>query len=220
MHDNQIPYIVGAALIGYATYHYFFSKKALVKRKFKSIEEKNISDLKDGDIAKIKGTVKYFGKTLKAPLSGRKCAHYYVLVEENRRTGKSSSWYDLIEEEVSGNVIIKNGNDYAIVLTSVVQSYIHQDEHYSSGFLNDATDVLEKFLAKHGHKSVGIFGLNDTIRYKEGVLEEGETIVVAGKVRWIKKTETHLTIPAERILVIGPDNEVPVYLSDDPDIIE
>jgi hypothetical protein len=217
---DGVFYIFGLVVIGFLIYNYFFSREAIVKRKLRKTEGKNISSFMEGEVAKVKGSIKYIGDPIMAPLSGRKCSYYYILVEELRSSGKSSSWHTLIEEEIAGNVVIKDGRDYAIIETGTVKSYLVQDKQYNSGFLNDAIDVLNGYLKIHGYDSVGYFGMNKRLRYKEGILEENEIVAVVGKGSWKRKSEIKLDIPAERILVICQDEQEPVYFSDDPEVTE
>ncbi|OFY84267.1 MAG: hypothetical protein A3F72_14700 [Bacteroidetes bacterium RIFCSPLOWO2_12_FULL_35_15] len=198
----------------------YFSKEAVVRRKLRSMEGKRISDFQSGEVAKVKGSIKYVGDTLTAPLSGRKCAFYHVLVEERRSNGKNSHWVTIIEEEIASTLIIKDGNSYALIETKMIKNYLLEDAQYSSGFLNDASETLQSYLKKHDRDSVSWIGLNNAIRYKEGILEEGELIAVTGKGNWKRKSEIKLDIPAEKILVIGAHDNEPVYFSDDPVVLE
>jgi hypothetical protein len=219
--DNSFIYLFVCVIACVIIFGAFFSRAAIVKRKLKGTPEKKIAFCLSGEVVKVKGEIKYVGTPLTAPLSGRQCAYYYILVEEHRSSGKSSSWHTLIEEEVGADVVIKDGNQYALIETGMVKSHLIQDKQYSSGFLDDATEQLEKYLKSHGNESTGLFGLNKSLRYKEGILEEGELIAVAGKVDWKRKSEVKPDIPAERILVISrTDTAEPIYLSDDPEAVE
>lgn len=88
-------------LVAVISFSYFFSKKAVIKRKLKNAPFKRLSEFRDGNIAKIIGEVEFVDRKLTAPLSGRKCAYYHVLVEEEDSSGKSSAWKTLITEEKS-----------------------------------------------------------------------------------------------------------------------
>ena len=221
MHDNFNFFILGAVaviIIAALIYYYYFSPYAAAKRMlFKSIQ-KNIFSVENGETAKVTGTIKYIGSPLIAPLSGRKCVYYQVVVEEKKSTGKSSYWDTIIDEELAANVVIRDGNSYALIETNMIKSLLMYDKKYKSGFLNDATPELEKYLSKYGFKSTSSFlGINNTLRYKEGILEEGEMIAVVGKGAWKRKSEIKFDIPFEKILVIGHiDDKIPVFLSDDP----
>lgn len=206
-------------LFGGIFYGFYFTKKAVVKRKLKKAAGKKIGQFYNGDIAKVVGHVECVGEPLLAPLSGRPCAYYHVLVEQHVSTGKSSHWKKLIEEEVAGTFLIRDGRHAAYVDQSKIKTYLVQDKIFNSGFLNDATIHLDQYLQKHGHSSTGLLGLNRTIRYKEGILEKGELMAVVGKGEWVEAETLSLPQSYGRILKISAHEDQPVYLSDDPDTV-
>ena len=198
----------------------YYSKKAVVKRKLKNALDKKISEFISGDIAKIVGKVEIVGNPLIAPLSGRPCAYYYVLVEEKVSSGKSTHWSTIIEEEIAGAFVVRDGRYSAHINTKNVKSYLVQDRIYTSGFGEDATEVLEKYLRQHGQKSEGFFSINKSLRYKEGILEEGELIAAIGRGEWKNADQAQLPENYDRVLEISSTEEEPVYLSDDPDTVK
>jgi len=211
-----IPIAVGLVIVAIVIASLYFNKKAVIKRKLKKAVGQKISSFVSGDIAKVVGKVEYVGEPLIAPLSGRRCAYYYVLVEEQVSSGKSSHWSKIIEEEVGGTFVIRDGRHCAYINSKNVKSVLVEDRQFSSGFRNDATPELEKYLNAHGQKSEGAFGWNKTIRYKEGVLEEGELIAVMGRGEWKNAEFVQLPDSYDRVLAISSTEEEPVYLSDDP----
>jgi len=215
-----IPIAIGVVILIVVLTSFYFSKKAVIKRKLKKAIGKKISDFISGDIAKVVGKVEFVGEPLIAPLSGRRCAHYYVLVEEKVSSGKSSHWNTLIEEEVAGKFVIRDGRHCAHINNQNVKSYLVEDKQYASGFGNDAAPELERYLIAHGQKSEGVFGWNKTIRYKEGVLEEGELIAAVGRGEWKSAEQAQLPDTFERVLEISATEKEPVYLSDDPETVK
>ena len=197
----------------------YFSRKAVVKRKLKKAKKTLISLCKNEEIVKVVGRVEIVGEPLIAPLSGRKCAYYHVLVEEKQSHGKSSHWHTLIEEEITTKFILSEKTGTALIDTSHVKSYLVQDAHYESGFLQDAHNHLEHYLIKHGHASTGLLGFNKTIRYKEGILEEQEPVAVTGLGRWVDGKDKDLPGKYKKVLIIQSYSGEPVYLSDDPDTL-
>ena len=216
--DFQILFFLIIALIvgGVSLSNYYFSKKAIVRRKLKKAAGKKITDCVSGEIAKVVGKVEFVGKPLIAPLSGRPCAYYCVLIEK----GSGKNWETLIEEEVAGTFVIRNGKYCAHINCDNVTSYLVEDREYSSGFMEDATEVLEKYLRDHGQESEGFLGFNKTLRYKEGVLEQGELMAVVGRGEWKNANEVKLPDSYGRVLVISSTDEEAVYLSDDPETVE
>ena len=205
-----------AVIAAIVFFSHYFSKKATVIRKLKKAPLKKISGFTNGETARIAGKVQCTGEPLTAPLSGRKCACFSVLVEQKVSSGKSSHWKKLIGEEVAGEFVVRDGNSYARVDFSHVTSYIVLDRNYSSGFFQDATEELTRYLHRHGVESENYFGWNRTIRYREGILEEGEMIAVVGKGTWERVDTGQLSDEYGKVLRISAPEEAPVYLSDDP----
>lgn len=218
--DILIPALI-IVVIGtiFFLFHYF-SKKAIVKRKLKKAIGRKVSEFMTGDVAKVVGTVEFVGEPLIAPLSGRKCAYYYVLVEELRSDGKSSHWSKIIEEDRGGVFVIRDGRYRAFISKeSSIKSYIVQDALFASGYNNDATEVLENYLNAHGRKSESWLHTNKRIRYKEGVLEEGETMAVVGRGEWMNASQLQLPDTFGKVLVLNSSPDEPIYLSDDPETV-
>lgn len=211
-------------IIGALIYIIFFSRAAIVNRKLSKIEKKKILDCQTGDYVKVKGQVKYLGTPMLAPFSGRPCVYYYVIVEEHRVWGdgrnKSGRWYTIIEEEHGNDFIIKDGNSHALIGTENSKSNLKTDKTYHTGTFDNPIELLKKYLEKHGIASADLSNLNKSVRYKEGIIEEGETVSAAGKVAWKNKSELKFEIPVERILVVGPNEKEPVYLSNVPDSLK
>jgi len=125
-------------------------------------------------VDKVVGKIEFVDPPIKAPLSGRTCAYYHVIVEQQKSSGKSSHWHTIINETNQSKYLIRDGNSYAFVEDSNLKSYIVKDKKFRSGFLNDATSELERYLQQHGKTSENLLGMNKTIRYCEGILENGE----------------------------------------------
>jgi hypothetical protein len=218
---------------------YYFNKKTIIKRKLKKATGRKISDFVSGQIAKVVGKVEYLNEPLLAPLSGRPCAYYYIKVEQLVSSGISSNvssnvslrlssgsssnnssyWKTIIEEEVAGTFIIRDGKYCAHIGTKYIKSCLVEDRKYSSGFFNDASEFLERYLNIHGYNSEGALGFNKTLRYKEGVLEKGELIAVLGRGEWKNASQIQLDESYGNVLAITSTENEPVYLSDDPDTV-
>ncbi len=219
--DETIIIVAVIVFIGLIVFFgYFFSKKTIILRKLKKSASRRIANITDGEYAKITGKVEYSGTPLTAPLSGRSCAYFHVLVEQRVSTGKSSHWKTIIEEEVAGSFGIRDGDYCARIDSNKVKSYIVDDRKYTSGFMNDASEVLERYLKNHGYESENFMGMNKTIRYREGILEEGEIIAVLGKCRWLSVESGQWSDTYGKVLVISPTEKDTVYLSDDPETVK
>lgn len=216
---NQDSFIIiMVAVVGTVVFlSFFFSKKAVVKRKLKRAVVRRISDVRSSETAKIIGAVELADQPLIAPLSKRECAYYSVLVEQKVQSGKSSHWRTLIDEHDSVPFVINDGTGVACIKGDNIKSYIVPDAQYRSGWHNDANTHLESYLNRHGFESHGFMGMNKTIRYREGVLEDGEKVALLGRGDWTTASEMHLPDKYERVLLIHSIDGQSVYISDDTD---
>ena len=217
MDELYIFIVIGVAVALILVGNYYFSQKAIIKRKLKKAEHKRITHFRDGDVAKIVGKVEIVGEPLVAPLSGRKCAFYDITVEQKKSSGKNSHWSTIISENNSTEYVIRDGMDCAHVGIGHLKNHIVKDRNYSSGFFKDATEQLEKFLNSKGYESENFLGFNKTIRYKEGILEQGEEVAVYGKGKWENVDKLGLPEKYGRVLEISGDDQSKIYLSDSPD---
>lgn len=199
--------------------HYFSSSAKIARRLKKSIYMP-IKEFRDGDVYKVIGQVELASDFLIAPLSGRKCSYYSIEVEKRVQNGKNTSWRTIIEEEKISTILVKEQGYCAVLNSSQLKSYLISDANYKSGFMKDASSNLNSYLKAHGHDSVSFLGFNKTMRYSEGVLEEGETIALLGRGVWKNAEELGLPEEYDRVLAIEATAEEPVYLSDDPKVIE
>lgn len=197
---------------------FFFSKKAVVKRALRKTPYKRIHEFVNGEKGKVVGRIVYAGQTLQAPLSKRRCAAYHVEVQELQRRGKHSSWVTIINDEKRADVVIHDGMGYAYVEPQHIQSYLVQDANFSSGTFKDASPELTEYMRMHGRDTTGFLGFNKSLRYKEGILEQGETVAVVGVGTWGSARGKNLNLNNDRLLIMNVDEKGKLYLSDDPDV--
>ncbi len=171
--------LILAVLLGFLFCRWYFSHDEIVKRRMRHVPLVSIDDFPEASAGRIAGRLVYHGRPLRAPLTGRPCAHYLVKVEQYRHHGRIGSWRTLIEEERSQSFVLRDETGEALVRARRALVAVTKDAHFSSGTLNDATPRLERFLGGHGQESKGLF-FNKRLRYKEGVLEEGEEVAACG----------------------------------------
>ncbi|MCK0179834.1 hypothetical protein MWU50_11065 [Flavobacteriaceae bacterium S0862] len=167
---------------------YYFSKKQVVLRKLSKIPLKPATGLKTSKLTKVTGKALHVKEPLIAPLSGRKCVFYTIKIEKRVSTGKSSHWKNVIDEEKTQEFFINSNGDFVIVRptqspTNYI-SYLVKDKKTSSGTFNDPTPEFESLLKQYNIDPLNFFGFNKPLRYKEGVIEIGEQITVAGIAKW------------------------------------
>jgi hypothetical protein len=220
MADNEFPvhlFIIGGILIVFIIAA-LNNEKAKFKRRLKKSPLKKIGEIQDGEVVRFVGKVEFIDEPVIAPLSFRPSAFYYVEVEKKVKSGKSSTWRTIIKEQRRTKFAIRDENGIALIDQEHFKSLVVMDERHSSGTFNDATEELEAFLNSHGYQSEGSFGFNKTLRYHEGVLEKDETVAVLGQGHWIAPSELDLDLPDEKILVMSPPPNEPLYISDEPEM--
>jgi len=217
-------FVVGlslAYLVVRTLFRWQYSKDAWKRRELKSAQRVPIRKVADGTTVKIGGRLSYAGDPLEAPLSGRACACWQVVIERQVRSGNSCEWEELIRDQEARSFFVEDETGRALVEARNPAVALNQDAHFSSGTFNDATERLEAFLASHGKTSVGLLGFNIDMRYREGVLEEGEVVSAWGRARLEPDPDGATSAGGYREaptrVVIGDPDVGQMLLSDDPD---
>lgn len=194
-------------VIGIISSALIFNDEARVRRALSKHRRKPISQVRTGEIAKIIGQAKSEKDTLTAPLSGRKCVRYEVVVEKK---GNKNSWTTIIDDSDQIDYYIEDETGKALIQLNDHIIHLVEDKEYNSGLLNDATEHLEEYLTSHGVKSEYWLGINKTLRYKEAIIAVNERIAVLGEGNWIKSEND------KKLLEIIESAQTRVYLTDDP----
>lgn len=183
--DGAFPFLFGLTMavvvLVFAGYAWWNNPKRIVKRMLRDTERTNVGDAVEGATVKIVGTLRHVGEPLRAPLSGRSCAYYEVRVEEHR--GKNN-WSTIVRESEGSQFLLEDGTGKALVKLDDPSTAVVEDLSLRSGTFNDPSVSAQEYLTKHGVDSTSFLGFNKTLRYFEGVLEEGETVVVYGRASW------------------------------------
>jgi hypothetical protein len=172
----------------------------------------------------ICGRIGQLDRLLTGPLTGRPCVFYRCLVQEYRSSGKSGHWHTIIEEHDSVDFLVEDRSGVARVEVSGAEPALVLDAHFRSGTFNDARPELEAYLARYGERSTGRLGFNKSIRYREGVLEPGETVAAMGKARLELDSSPdtarrgYRSRPQRPVLGLTPEGHL--LLSDDPSVID
>lgn len=203
---------IGGVLAVFAAISYF-SRDAQTRRALRDTPSTSIHKVQDGAVARVKGRVRPIHDLIEAPLSGRLCSYYVAIVEERRKSGKSSYWAEVARDARGVDFAVEDVTGEILVRAAGLEVAITLDKHTRSGTFDDATEAEQKFLASMNVESTGLLGFNRTLRYTEGVLEPGEEITVLG-----------LASPCERpgggrALRLGPRPDGPALASDDRDVV-
>lgn len=209
------------AASGVAAWHHWFSKRGRLRRALKKAPRLKIAQVKDGQLAKIVGRLRYLeAEPLWAPLTGRGCAYYEVTVEQEKSNNRSSHWETIISDsDYHTTFLIEDDSGRAVVELDLPSVLLTMDAHFSSGVLLDPSPTLKDYLAEHGESGEGwIF--NKSLRYKEGVLEQGELVAVRGRCTWEHDPDPDAVTGGyremPRRLRISLPQEADLLVSDDP----
>jgi len=206
-----LPSVV--AIVAFASW--WVSEEQRIRRALQRAPRVDIHEARAGDVVKIIGKVASAGAQLQAPLSGRACVLYDVLVLQ--RYG-NNGWREIIRETNAVDFLVEDETGRAIVQTRPIRLHAENDRWFDSGFMNDATPQLEAFLEKHGKESGGLM-FNKTLRYQECVFEAGELVAALGEAGWERDPDPDHAgegyRDAPKRLVIAP-HEGAVILSDEP----
>ena len=218
--SSPVPYLFLLVFVGLAINFLFFSDKAKFRRRLKKAPLKKLDDLRDGEVARFTGKVELLDEPLIAPFSHRPCALFTTEVTHHRSTGKSSSTDTLIKEQKASRFLIRSaGGAVALIDNYKLRTLVVEDVRLASGFMDDPTPRMENYLNAHGIKSETMMGFNKSLQYREGVLEPGETVTVLGQGHWSTPQVLDLNLPDEKILVVTPAAQEPIYISDDPEMV-
>jgi len=137
-----------------------------------------------GGFTKIVGQAGHCWPPLVAPISGRPCIAYEVVVEELEVEMLNPAKRKMVPiiHEIQGQPFMlydETGRAF-IGYDDQTGVLIKRDVEMKSGTMRDATPAMEALLNRYGHTSTRIFGLNKGIRYFEGVIEAGEWVTVIG----------------------------------------
>jgi len=170
--------VVGVA--GFAAWAFwYYSDEQQIRRTLRKTPTKRIQELRDDELGKVVGRARGLSETLESPLTYRRCVYFIAVVEEHRSSGKSSYWKTIIRETRGVPFMLEDDSGRAIIDATAARVSLDFDGKSQSGTFDDPTPAEQAFLARHGQKGQGwIF--NKGLRYREAVIEDGETIAVLG----------------------------------------
>lgn len=202
---------------------YYFSRKNVIIRTLAKIPHKPASSLKTNELSKVSGKALHVKDPLIAPYTNRKCVFYQITIEQKVSTGKSSTWKTLVKEERFQEFFIQTKSDFVIIKPQEnPKNYIcHlvKDKDQSSGAFNDPTPRLRRILESRNINPETFLGFNKKIRYKEGVIEIGEEITVAGIAKWKTLSEPFPEYPYSKIATLESVDKQKIIITDLPEVI-
>ncbi|WP_407557074.1 hypothetical protein [Winogradskyella sp. 4-2091] len=215
-----IPVLFAVGIITVLIVSYFFSTKKNILRALLKTPVKPINRIRENEYAKIIGKAKYVHEPLVAPLSGKKCVYYHVIIEQKVKNG----WSKYAEDKKMQDFFIESGNELALINATQANKYsrvyLVKDHILKSGFLNDASPLQTNYLKSLNKKSTNLLGLNKTLRYKEGVIELDEVIAIKGIAKWKSLNQPIEGYSYSKILQIFGNEKQKFLLTDMPEALK
>jgi len=202
---------------------YYFSAKNVIIRTLSKIPNKPASSLKTNELSKVSGKALHVKEPLIAPYSNRKCVFYQIIIEQKVSSGKSSHWKTLVKEERFQEFFIQTTNDFVIIKPQEhPKNYIcHlvKDKEQSSGTFNDPTPQFQSVLNRYHINAQNFFSFNKRLRYKEGIIEIGEEVTVAGIAKWKTLSEPIPEYPYSKIASLESLDKQKIIITDLPEVL-
>ena len=216
--ENIFESFIGLSILIFVLYQWFFSSLAIAKRQFKKDAVKPIFNFKEGEFGKIIGKVENISTPLTAPLSGKKCVYYEVIVIRN----PGEDEIKLVEEKKSIDFFISNNSGKALVkINNTAICEINKDINFSSGWITDPNNSMKAFLEKHAIKQKGFLNLNKSLDFIEKRFDIGEQIGILGVGHWEIPTNTNNNQENnKKVLTFKSLEQHPLFVSDNPKTLE
>jgi hypothetical protein len=172
--------LVGGGLVLVVGFGWYFSPANRVKRELKSTRRFSLRELPEGTRARVVGQARPFQYTLEGPLTGRPCVYFVATVEQHHTTGRSSYWRTVIREEKGVPFLLDDSTGHALVDPVSAKVALDVDGRGDSGTFDAPNAREQAFLDRHGTSGQG-WVFNKRLRYREAVIELGETVAVLGE---------------------------------------
>ncbi len=130
-------------------------------------------------LVEVKGVAVPISDT-RSPLTDEPCVYYKYKVEQRRRSGKHHHWvtvskgsstYEFHVEDDAGRIRINP------VRAKPDVQLVHKER---SGFMNDPSPKVQRFLNRQGISHEGFFGMNRSMRFTEWMIRPTQSIYVLG----------------------------------------
>lgn len=215
--------IFAVAFILIVSLSYYFSNKNVIIRTLKKIPHKPVSSLKTNELSKVSGKALHVKEPLIAPFSNRKCVFYQISIEQKVSSGKNSRWKTLIKDEQCHEFFVQTDSDFVIINPTEDNSnyicFLVKDKTQNSGAFNDPTPELRRVFNRYNINPENFFGFNKRLRYKEGIIEIGEMVTVAGIAKWKTLSEPIPEYPYSKIAALESSDKQKLIITDLPEVL-
>ncbi|MCB9569069.1 MAG: hypothetical protein H6710_17960 [Myxococcales bacterium] len=162
-------------ILAYAAHRWWTSEGEVTKRMLRGAAPVAIGEYPDGGCRRVDGELEILERELQAPLSGRRCAAYEIIIEEST----DKDWRQVARDVKVVPFVLRDGSGRAIIKPESASLSIVADVHTCSGTFQDPGPRELALLDRLGLSARGLL-FNRSLRYREGVLEPGERVAALG----------------------------------------
>lgn len=183
---------------------------------------KRVNTVKEGEAVEVVGRVRVEPneRLLHAPLSGRPCVawHLQVVIDDGRDQVSAI----LLDELESGRILVSDPTGVAEVAADtpvvVMAAFDRSELALADGRL---LAPLADYCAAHDIPQARLLGQSGTVRVREGVIEEGERVAVAGTATWrqVSRNESYRDRSRRKRLFLGPLPVGTARITDDANLV-
>jgi hypothetical protein len=191
---------------------YYRAPARRAARVLRSVPRTRVLQLAPGPV-RVTGRACKAEHALTAPVSGRPCVAYQLTIEEAiPGQDQTVTWRPVLRLADAHPFWVDDGTGRVLVEPDAhLELALDEDRRGGSGFLDRVRDVdgvarLEAFLRMRGVVTDGWFGRRKH-RYREGVVEEGETVSVGA---------TAVAGESAGKLTLRGSEQVPIIVTDHP----
>lgn len=157
-----------------------YSKYSKRYRLIKNTETSRITTLKKG-FYEVIGKVVFLNDKLLSPLSQEPCVYYKFKVEEERSSGKSTSWFTVINDEKYVRFGLQDPSGIAYIEMKGAKLIFNKDLQGRTGLFRKASEELKWVMNRYGKTTHG-WMFEKKLRYAETIIKESEELYILGEV--------------------------------------
>lgn len=187
--------------------------RKLKRRMAKFPKAARIADAPRGKDVRISGTLAYVDGSapIIAPFSKRPCVAWRIVVERS----ENKKWNEIYQSSASIDFRVDDDSARARVDSVFLTLVLDADAKAQKHIIGRTTPGFVEFCG-----SVGIDTWGQSLRMREGVLEEGEVVSVCGRCRLERDLNAKVGYRGQNtIFRVGPLQCGETLVSDDPDLV-
>lgn len=223
----NVPFVIIIAVSAFSLIAFlinYFRPKTIILRRLKKLSFSKIGRLQNHKHAKVEGKALNIEKPLIAPLSKRRCVYYKIKIEKRVRSGKSSYWNTIVDEEIIQDFFVEQTNERLLIFPKKnpknYYDYLVTDKTTNSGSFNDPTPEFKALLDRYNIETENFFGFNKQLRYNEAIIEIGERITIAGFVKWMELENPITDYNYSRVASLVSKDKTKILITDSPDALK